>query len=126
LGNGIGSGGLVREIIQLIVAAEAEARRIVAVAEDEATRIAAQAEKEAQQTLARARALTRDETAELVRAAVREAERERERLLGELDVELEAELRLDDERRREAVAAVVHSVRTVGPVRAGERAGGRS
>lgn len=102
-----------REILERIVEAEAEARRIVERAAVAAQRLVAQADQEAGQTLSRARAVAREQALTLVHAAVAEAERERARRLDEIDAELHIQLRLSAEQRREAVAAVVRCVQSL-------------
>ena len=99
-----------RDVIQSMVQAEAEAKRIVAAAEAEAERIVAEARKTAQPIVEQARARTREEAGRIVEAAAREAEREKKERLAAATAQIDAQVRLDDSLRRAAVEAVVKAV----------------
>lgn len=61
---------IMRDVIQKVIAAEAEGRRIVEAAKTEAERISSDAQKKAQDIVARARQEARAEAERMVEAAV--------------------------------------------------------
>jgi vacuolar-type H+-ATPase subunit H len=99
-----------RDVIQGMVQAETEAKRIVAAAKAEAERLVAEAHKQAQGLAQQVLAGTRDEAARIVEAASREAEREKKDRLAKATAEVEKEVRMDESLRRDAVEAVVKAV----------------
>jgi len=99
-----------REVIQKMVAAESEAKRVLQAATAEAEHILADARRQAQGLLEQSRRDARAEAARVVEAAAQEADREKKELLVKEIAAVEAETRLDDATRRAAVEAVVRVV----------------
>ncbi len=81
------------EVIQSVIATEAEANEIVATARTEANRIANEARQKRVNLVARVQAEARAEAERIVATAVEQAERElregRERVAAELDIQLQ-------------------------------------
>jgi vacuolar-type H+-ATPase subunit H len=99
-----------REVIQKMVEAESEAKRVLQAATAEADHVLADARRQAQGLLEQSRREARAEAARTVEAAVQQAEREKKDLLAKEIVAVETETRLDDATRRAAVEAVVRVV----------------
>jgi len=103
-----------RDVIQKMLEAEAEAKRIVAEAEAEADRIRAEARRQAQHLLETARRQARDEADRLIAEADEQADRDRGSGLSLAAERIEQEVGIDPERRREAVETVVRAVAAEG------------
>lgn len=99
-----------REVIQRVIAAEAEAKRIVATAHAEAERMAAEARHRTDSLVAHARADANGEAEQIVNAAVREAELEKQEQLARIAAEIEAQIRLDDPVRECVIAGALRCV----------------
>jgi len=106
-----------RDVIQKMLEAEAEAKRLLSEAEAEADRIRADARRRAQRLVETARQEARDEADRLHAEAAEQAGRDRDAGLSRAAQRIEQEVGIDPERRREAVETVVRAV-------AGEEAGG--
>lgn len=100
-----------RDVIQKMLVAEAEAKRIVAQAEGEAERTRAEARRQAQQLADQVRDETRAEVDAAIEEAVQQADRERQQRLAKAAGNIEADLRLDEKRQADAVEVVVRCVR---------------
>ena len=98
------------EVIQQLVAVEAEAKRIVHAAQTEADRILADAQRQAQELVARGREETRVAAEQLVAAAITEAERNKQARLVQAGKEIEAQVRLDDKTKEQIIAEIVRCV----------------
>jgi vacuolar-type H+-ATPase subunit H len=96
-----------REIIQSLVAAEAEAQRIVQSGQEEAERLLAEAEKRAQTILSTARSEARLEGERLVRAAVEESQESKRQQLQKARAEIQERVQLDAPTREALIQAVV-------------------
>lgn len=99
-----------REVIQRVIAAEAEAKRIVAAAQAEAEQIAAEARNRTDTLVAHARADANAEAERIVDAAVRDAELEKQEQLARIAAEIEAQIRLDDPVRECVIAGALRCV----------------
>lgn len=99
-----------REVIQKVIATEAEARCIVEAARTEAGRITSEAQKQAESLVALARQEARVETERIMAAALPEAECEKQGLLARATVEMESQIRFDQDTRDRAVKAVIRCV----------------
>jgi vacuolar-type H+-ATPase subunit H len=109
-----------REVIQQLIEAEGEAKRLVESAHREAERLVGKAEAEAQATLTRVRAEVRVQAGQLVQAAVEHACAEKKQRLEEAHLQIQTELQLDPDTRSQLVQAVVEFV--CGTSKAGARA----
>jgi len=99
-----------REVIQKMVEAEGEAKRILDAAKAEADRLMGDARRQAQGLIEQSRREAKAAAAKVVEAAVQTAEREKKDRLSREIAAVEAETRLDDATRRAAVEAVVRLV----------------
>jgi len=99
-----------RDVIQKVIATEAEAKHIVAAARTEAERLASEAQKQSQDLVARARQEARGEAERMVEAARNEAEHEKQERLTRAAVEIETHVRLEEPVKRRAVEAAVRCV----------------
>ena len=99
-----------RDVIQNMLDAEAEAKRITQAAEEEGERLRGEARAEIQALTDRSREETRNEADRIVATAVAEAERQRKDRIARAADRIEAEVRLDETLRRGAVEAVVRAV----------------
>jgi len=99
-----------RDVIQKMLEAEAEARRIVAAAEAEAERLHADARQQGQQLADKVRADTRAEADAIIEQACREAQHERQNRLDQASTSIEAEIQLDETSRAAVVEGVVRCV----------------
>jgi vacuolar-type H+-ATPase subunit H len=98
---------LMRDVIQKVIATEAEAKRMVEAAKAEADRILFDAKKQGDDLAARARQETRAEAENVMEAALQAAEQEKRQRLARVTVEIETQVRLDDTTRQRAVAGAV-------------------
>lgn len=99
-----------RDVIQSVIATEAEARNLVAAARAEADRISSDAQKRSQDLVARARQEARTAAERMVEAAVNEARREKQERLARTTAEIETQVRLEETARQRAVAGVMRCV----------------
>lgn len=99
-----------RDVIQKVIATEAEARRLIEAARAEAERITEAARKQGSENVARARQEARVEAEHLIEAAVRAAEQEKKTRVIRLAAEIETEVRLDETIRQQVVAGAVRCV----------------
>jgi vacuolar-type H+-ATPase subunit H len=100
----------VRDVIQKVIATEAEAKRIVEAAKAVADSISSDAQKQAQELVARARQEARAEADGIVTVAVREAGQEKHERLARAIAEIESQVRLDETTRQRAVAGAIRCV----------------
>ena len=98
------------EVIQQLVAVEAEAKRIVQAGQTEADRILADAQRQAQELVACGREETRVAAEQLVAAAIAEAERNKQARLAHVGKEIETQVCLDDKTREQIIAEIVRCV----------------
>jgi vacuolar-type H+-ATPase subunit H len=99
-----------REVIQQLVAVEAEAKRIVQAAQTEADRVLGDAQRQAQELVARGREETRGASEQLVATAIAEAERNKQAHLAQAGKEIETQVCLDDKTKEQIVAEIVRCV----------------
>ncbi len=99
-----------RDVIQQVIATEAEAKHLVEAATAEAARIKTAAQKEADETLARIRQETRSEAERVVEAAVAAAEAKKQELLRRIAAEIQAQVQLEDMTKERAVMGAVRCV----------------
>lgn len=101
---------MMREVIQGVIAAEAEAERLVDGARSEANQILADAKRQARELVARARQEARVEGQSIVDAAIATAEREKQEHLVQLTTHLEQQVTLDKETWEGAVSEALRCV----------------
>lgn len=99
-----------RDVIQRVIATEAEAKEIVAAARVEAQRIVSGARHQAEAVLDGAREEARQEAEQLLTAALRQAGQEKQERMARVRCEIEQEIRLDPEPRRRLVTEVIRVV----------------
>jgi vacuolar-type H+-ATPase subunit H len=99
-----------REVIQQLVAVEAEAQRIVQAAQADADRILADAQHQAQEWAARGREDARGAAEKLVATAVANAGREKQARLALASEEIDTQVRLDEEATEQIVTEIVRCV----------------
>jgi vacuolar-type H+-ATPase subunit H len=99
-----------REVIQKVIQAEGEAKRLRQEAQAEADRIMTEAQKQAHDLVVRCRQEVRVEAERIMAAAIQEAEREKKESLDRAAAEIEAQVRLDEATKQRAVEAVVRFV----------------
>ena len=98
---------ILREVIQRVTEAEAEAKRFVAAATAEAERIVSDANKQGEQLVAQARQEAKAEVNRLVEAAILGAEWEKQERLACLAAEIKEQVCLTETNRQRAVAGSV-------------------
>ena len=96
-----------RQIIEQVLAAEAEAKRIIEAAQAEAEQVISEAQVRAQELLERAHQTAREEAEAAVAAAVGAAEHEKKQRLAQIAIEVGQQVRLSSTRRTGAVEAAV-------------------
>jgi len=99
-----------RDVIQKVIKAEGEAKRILQEAQAEAERILADAQKQAHDLLFRRRQEVRVEAERIMAAAIQEGEREKKERLGRAAAEIETQVRLEEATKQSAVETVVRFV----------------
>ena len=99
-----------RNVIQKVLEAEAEAKRLVEAAKAEAEDTLCQARKQAQELLAQGRREARAEAERIVEAALKEAEHEKQERLARAAAEIKTQIHLDEAMTRRAVEGVVWCV----------------
>lgn len=92
-----------REVLQKVLEAEAEAGRLVAAATSEAAAIVAGARVRSQQHVDRAGEASRAEAAQQIDAAIRRGAEEQRERLAQAARDIEAEIKLDDKTRSAVV-----------------------
>lgn len=100
-----------RDVVQMVLQAEEESKRILQEAESAANDIVTQARRKAQDIVEAARRKTIEQADALVSGAERECENEKQRRLSQRAEEIEAMVRLDEEVAESAVKAVLRCVR---------------
>lgn len=99
-----------RDVIQRVIATEAEAKCIVEAARVEGARILAEAQKRSQDIATRARQEAQIEAKRMVEAAVSEAGREKQERLARAAAEIETQVRLEETTKQRAVEASIRCV----------------
>jgi vacuolar-type H+-ATPase subunit H len=99
-----------REVIQGLIEAEAEARHIVESARQEADALLSDAEKRAREVAAQARQAARAEAARTIDTAVEAAQQEKRKQLEKAAAEIDHEARIDDATLERLAQAVVRCV----------------
>ena len=99
-----------REVIQKVIAAEAEAKHIREAAHTEAERILAEARQRALETTEAARKEARLAAEQRLEAGDREALAQKTDRLARATAEIETHVRLDDSERQRAAEAAVRCV----------------
>ncbi|MDE3068271.1 MAG: hypothetical protein KGJ60_12055 [Verrucomicrobiota bacterium] len=99
-----------RDVIQKVIEAEAEAKRLVQAARIEAERMESTARKQAQDLVAQARQEARWEAEKILEAATQEAEQERKERLAGATARIETQVRLDDPTLQRAAEAAARCV----------------
>ena len=99
-----------RDVIQRIIAAEAEAKRIVEIAVAEAERISSEARKQGEHLVAQARLEANLEAERMLEVSLGEAEREKQKRLAGVSAEIEAQVCLDSSTRERAIAGAIRCV----------------
>jgi vacuolar-type H+-ATPase subunit H len=99
-----------REVIQKVLEAENEAKRIVERANAERDQILSDAQKQAKELKARIRKETQVQAERLVHMAVQEAEKKKQALLVQLAAEIETQFQLDEATVQRVVPASVRCV----------------
>ncbi len=106
-----------RDVIQSVVEAEAEARRIIESARAEADRTLAEAQEQVQRTLSQARDEGRAASEKVIQTAVQQALERKAELLRNAEIGMRESTRIDPALKERIIDAVVQCVR-------GERQGG--
>lgn len=99
-----------RDVIQGVIEAEGEARRIVEAAHQEEERLIGAAQAQAQATLARAREEIRVQAETIIQSDVQQAQVEKKRRLEKAEFEIRGTMQLDAPTRDQIVDAVVQCV----------------
>ncbi|MDD5707078.1 MAG: hypothetical protein PHR35_14235 [Kiritimatiellae bacterium] len=99
-----------RDVIQQVIAAEAEAKRIVSTAKEEEDGVMAAARQRAQSIAAQARLEARQEADLILAESDAGASARKRELLEQAEQSLLADIRLENAARQEAVAAVLRCV----------------
>lgn len=99
-----------QDVIQKVIATEAEAVRIVAAARAEAERLLSAAQKQAAELLERARLEAREEAERLLETAVEAAEEEKRRQLALIRTATDSQLQLSEPARQRAVSAALKCI----------------
>lgn len=100
-----------RDVIQSVVEAEAEARRIVQSAREEADRILAKAQEQVKQNLSQARAEGRAASEKIIQTAVQRALEKKAELLRTAEIGIRESTRIDPDLKEQIIDAVVRCVR---------------
>jgi vacuolar-type H+-ATPase subunit H len=101
---------VMRDVIQRIIAAEAEARQRVQAANSEAERILSEARKRAQELVAAARQTARLDAEKMLATTLQTAAAEKKERLAHAAAEIETQVRVDEATARQAVEAVTRCV----------------
>ena len=99
-----------RDVIQKVIATEAEGKRMLFDARAEAGRILTEAQTRAQQLMAHARKEVQLAAQKILTAAVADAEIDKQTRLASTTAGIEKQINLSDDERRQAVEAVVRCV----------------
>jgi vacuolar-type H+-ATPase subunit H len=101
---------VMRDVIQKIIATEAEAKQRVQAAKLEAERILSEARKRAQELVAVARQTARLDAEKMLATALQAAEAEKKNRLGSAAAEIETQVNVDETTVRQTAEAVVRCV----------------
>ena len=99
-----------REVIQKVIEAEIQAKRLVETSQAEAEAILSTARRQSQELVARVEKEARLEAERIVEAGALEAEREKNERLGRAAAETETQVRLEGPAQQRAVESVVRCV----------------
>lgn len=99
-----------RDVIQRVIATEAEAKRMVLDARAAAARILTEAQTRAQQLTADARQEVQLAAPKILTAVVADAENDKQKRLASITAQIEKRINLSDDERRRAVEAIVRCV----------------
>lgn len=99
-----------RDVIQRMLEAEAEAKRLTEQAEAEAERLRAEARRQVQDLMEQVRRQTRADVDRIIAAALEQAQQEKQTRLAQADAAMDSEVRIDESMRRSAVEAIVRAV----------------
>jgi vacuolar-type H+-ATPase subunit H len=99
-----------REVIQQLIAVEAEAQQIVQAAQAQADQILADAQHEAQELTARGREEARLAAETLITTAIANADRDKQERLAQASDEIETQVLLDDDTKEQIVTDIVRCV----------------
>ncbi|MDD3846735.1 MAG: hypothetical protein PHC90_10290 [Syntrophorhabdaceae bacterium] len=99
-----------RDMIQKIVATEAQGKAAVEEAKAKADRILAEARKKAQDIAARARQEAGAEADSIVAAAVEAAQKEKDKRLAQVAARIENQVKIDEAARKRVVEAIVRCI----------------
>ncbi len=99
-----------RDVIQKVMATEAEAKRMVLAARSEAERILSEAQKRAQELTTAARLAARLEAERILEPALQAAEAEKQERLVRSAAEIEIQVRVDEAAVRQAAQALARCV----------------
>ena len=98
------------DVIQKVVATEAEAKRMVLAVKSEAERVLSEAQKRAQEFVVSARQTARVETDKILATALEEAELEKKERLARAAAEIETQVSITETLMRQTAEAVVRCV----------------
>lgn len=99
-----------RDVIQQVIAVEAEAKCLVEAGRLERDRILSEAQQRGEELVSRTRREARADAGKMIETAVHEAEREKQECLARVAAEIEAQIRLDETTRQRAMEAIVRCV----------------
>ena len=99
-----------REVIQKVLEAEGEAKRLVTAAHAEAEAILSKAQKQSQELLGRVQQEARAEAERIVEAGTLEAEQEKKQRLEGAGAEIETQVRLEGTIQQRAMESVIRCV----------------
>lgn len=98
------------EVIQQVLQAEEEAKRIVDQARAEAERIVATAQRQAQELTASEKQAAEAEALRIVNSTVQEAERDRQQELARVEKDINTQVQVQPDAREKAIASAVRCV----------------
>jgi len=99
-----------RDVIQKVIATEAEAKQRVQAAKSEAERILSEARKRAQELVAAARQTARLDAEKMLATTLQTAAAEKQERLTHAAAEIETQVRVDEATARQAVEAITRCV----------------
>jgi vacuolar-type H+-ATPase subunit H len=109
-GFSLKGNNVMHEVIQIVMATEAEAKRLVQAAKAEGERIRSEARKRAQESTATAREEAQIEAGKILALAAKNSAADKQVRLAAAKVEIERQIILGGPARRQAVNAVVRCV----------------
>jgi F0F1-type ATP synthase membrane subunit b/b' len=112
-----------RDAVEKVLRAEAEAKRVLESAKTEAEQLRGQADRDAGQWVERVRQETKEEAARMVAAALERAREEKDTRLADAAERIGREVSLSQDDRRRFALAVARSVREVPEVGPGMESG---